>query len=198
MAPLARVKPSCRVKYAPRDFNALFTVAAFQVTKTNVLTVDPDDLFSSVQTGEVRTRGVELEAKATLMEGLDLSASYTYLDAEVTESNEADLGKRPVSVPEHTAAAWLNYRFQDGPLEGLGIGSGLRFVGPTYNDLENESENSSYLLADAALSYDWNENLSFQVNANNLFDREYVTICGFGSCYYGTGLRVLAGLSYHW
>ncbi len=186
------------LKYEPKDFNALFTVAAFQLTKTNVLTVDPDDLFSSVQTGEVRTRGVELEAKATLMAGLDLSASYTYLDAEVTKSNEADLGKRPVNVPEHTAAAWLNYRFQDGALEGLGIGGGLRFVGPTYNDLANDSENSSYVLADAALSYDWNENLSFQVNANNIFDREYVTICTAGSCYYGTGLRVIAGMSYHW
>lgn len=186
------------LKYEPKDFNALFTVAAFQVTKTNVLTVDPDDLFSSVQTGEIRTRGVELEAKATLMEGLDLAASYTFLDAEVTESNEEDLGKRPVNVPEHTASAWLNYTFQDGLLEGLGIGSGLRYVGPTYNDLANDSENSSYLLVDAALNYDLDENLSFQVNANNLFDREYVTICTAGSCYYGTGLRVLAGLSYHW
>ncbi len=186
------------LKYEPKDFNALFTLAAFHLTKTNVLTVDPDDLFSSVQTGEIRTRGIELEAKTTLAEGLDVSASYTFLDAEVTESNDEDLGKRPVNVPEHTAAAWLKYTFQDGLLEGLGIGGGLRYVGPTYNDLANESENSSYLLADAALSYDVSENLSFQVNANNLFDREYVTICNSGACYYGTGLRVLAGLSYHW
>ncbi|MEQ9606082.1 MAG: TonB-dependent siderophore receptor, partial [Kiloniellaceae bacterium] len=186
------------VKFAPKDFNALFTVAAFQVTKTNVVTVDPDDINSSIQTGEIRTRGIELEAKTTLAEGLDLTASYTFLDAEVTESNDEDLGKRPVIVPEHAAAAWLNYTFQDGLLEGLGIGGGLRYVGPTYNDLANESENSSYLLVDAAVSYDVNENLSFQVNANNLFDREYITTCAFGSCYYGTGLRVLAGMSYHW
>lgn len=186
------------LKYEPKDFNALFTIAAFDLTKTNVVTVDPDDLFSSVQTGEIQTRGIELEAKTTLMEGLDLAASYTFLDAEVTESNDVDLGKRPVGVPEHTAAAWLKYTFQDGLLEGFGIGGGLRYVGPTYNDLANESENASYLLADAALSYDLNDNLSFQVNANNLFDREYVTICGFGSCYYGTGLRVIGGLSYHW
>jgi len=186
------------VKYAPKNFNALFTVAAFQVTKTNVVTVDPDDINSSIQTGEIRTRGIELEAKTTLAEGLDLTASYTFLDAEVTESNDEDLGKRPVIVPEHAAAAWLNYTFQDGLLEGLGIGGGLRYVGPTYNDLANESENSSYLLVDAALSYDLNENFSFQVNANNLFDREYITTCAFGSCYYGTGMRVLAGMSYHW
>ena len=186
------------VKYAPKNFNALFTIAAFQVTKTNVVTVDPDDINSSIQTGEIRTRGIELEAKTTLAEGLDLSASYTFLDAEVTESNDEDLGKRPVIVPEHSAAAWLNYTFQDGMLEGLGVGGGLRYVGPTYNDLANDSENASYLLVDAVLSYDLNENFSFQVNANNLFDREYITTCAFGSCYYGTGLRVLAGMSYHW
>ena len=55
-----------------------------------------------------------------------------------------------------------------------------------------------YLLADAALSYELSDNLSLQVNANNLFDKEYIVSCGFGSCYYGTGLRVLGGLSYHW
>src|SRR5690606_496001 len=96
------------------------------------------------------------------------------------------------------SAAWLKYTFQDGLLEGLGIGGGLRYVGPTYNDLANESENASYLLADAALSYELSDNLSLQVNANNLFDNEHIVSCGFGSCYYGTGLRVLGGLSYHW
>jgi len=186
------------VKYQPEDFNALFTASAFHLTKTNVLTRDPDNIMNSVQAGEIRSRGFELEGKATLMDGLDFTASYTYLDAEVTESNDVDLGKRPVIVPEHMAAAWVNYRLQDGPLEGLGLGAGVRYVGSSYHDRENTSRNPSYTLFDAKLSYDVLENLSIQVNANNLLDKEYTTTCSFGSCFYGPGRRVLASLSYRW
>lgn len=196
--PEESVQYEAGVKYQPKGFNALFTASVFHLTKTNVLTRDPDNIFNSLQAGEVRSRGIELEAKASLTEGLDVSAAYSYTDAEVTKSNDVDLGQRPVIVPEHTAAAWLNYRFQDGPLEGLGLGGGVRYVGSSYNDSANTSKNPDYALVDARLSYEFLENLSIQVNANNLFDKEYTTTCSFGSCFYGTGRRVLASLSYRW
>ncbi|CAD6880363.1 hypothetical protein [Methylomonas albis] len=36
------------------------------------------------------------------------------------------------------------------------------------------------------------------VNISNLFDREYVTTCGEGSCYFGDRRNVLASLRYNW
>ena len=47
-----------------------------------MLTTDPVDPNFSVQTGEVRNRGLELEAKAELDFGLSFTAAYTYIDAE--------------------------------------------------------------------------------------------------------------------
>lgn len=82
-------------------------------------------------------------------------------------------------------------------MEGLGLG-GVRYVGNSYHDRENTSKNPSYTLFDAKISYHFFENLSLQVNANNILDKEYTTTCAFGSCFYGTGRRVLATLSYRW
>jgi iron complex outermembrane receptor protein len=186
------------IKYQPETINALLTAAIFRTTKTNVLTRDPADINNSVLAGEVRSQGVELEAKASLFDGWDMSASYTYTDAEVTKSNDVDFGKTPVLVPEHTATAWLGYTFGSGPLKGLALGSGMRFVGSTFNDRENTSRTADYVLVDAMARYDITENTRLQVNANNLLDTDYVTTCAYNSCYYGPGMRVNARLTYSW
>lgn len=186
------------IKYQPKSLNALITADVFQMTKTNVLTVDPADINSSIQTGEVRTRGFELEAKASIFNGWDATLAYSYLDAEVTESTDNDLGKVPVNVPHHIASAWLNYTFPDGPLKGLGLGSGVRYIGASWNDNANTSQNASYTLLDTAVSYSVTESLSLKINVNNLLDKEYTTSCAFGSCYYGPGRRVVGTVAYRW
>ena len=168
------------------------------MTKTNVLTVDPADISASIQTGEIRTRGAELEAKASIFNGVDATLAYSYLDAEVTASTDADLGKVPVNVPHHIASAWLNYTVPDGALKGLGVGGGARYIGASWNDNANTSKNSSYALIDAAVSYKVTDSLALQLNVNNLLDKEYTTTCAFGSCYYGPGRRVIGTLSYRW
>jgi iron complex outermembrane receptor protein len=168
------------------------------MTKTNVLTVDPADINSSIQTGEIRTRGVELEAKASLFDGWDATLAYSYLDAEVTESNDDDLGKVPVNVPHNIASAWLNYTFRGGPLKGLGLGGGVRYIGSSWNDQANTSENPAYTLFDTAVSYKVTDGLAMQLNVNNLLDKEYTTTCAFGSCYYGPGRRIIGTVSYRW
>jgi iron complex outermembrane receptor protein len=186
------------VKYQPPGFNALFTAAAFRTTKTNVLTRDPEDINNSVLAGEIRAQGVELEAKASLFDGWDMSLSYTYTDSEVTKSNDVDLGKTPVLVPDHTASAWLGYTFDGGILKGLGLGAGARYVGSTFNDRANTSRSPEYVLVDAMARYDLTENARVQVNVNNLLDTEYITTCAYSSCYYGPGLRANARLTYSW
>ncbi|SOD95955.1 TonB-dependent siderophore receptor [Caenispirillum bisanense] len=186
------------VKYQPPATNALFTAAVYQLTKTNVLTRDPSNINASVQAGEVRARGLELEAKASLFTGWDVALAYAYTDAEVTKSNDIDLGKVPVQVPEHTASGWLTYTIDTGPLAGLTLGGGLRYVGSAFNDRANTSKADDYTLVDAMLSYELTDSATLQVNANNLFDTEYVTTCAFNACYYGPGMRVNARVTYAW
>ncbi len=85
------------IKYQP-DAKSLYTVALFNLTQQNTLTPDPDPThpFSSVQTGEIRSRGIELEAKTEVNRNLSVLASYTYLDQTVTKSTDL-LSDRPTA-----------------------------------------------------------------------------------------------------
>lgn len=186
------------IKYQPDSTNLLFTAAVFDLTKTNVLTRDPANINASRQAGEIRSRGLELELKAGLFNGWDVAAAYAYTDAEVTKSNDIDLHKSPVGVPEHTASLWVNHRISGGALNGLSLGAGVRYIGSAYNDTANTSKADSYTLVDATMAYDISKDLTLKVNANNLFDKEYIATCAFGACYWGTGRRVNASLTYRW
>ncbi|WP_341992606.1 TonB-dependent siderophore receptor [Azorhizobium sp. AG788] len=193
------------IKYQPVGMNALFTAAVFNLTQQNVLTVDPTNTAFNQQTGEITSKGIELEGKASLGNGLDLLASYTYLHAEVTASNGTDLGKRPLNVPDQMASLWAFYTIQDGPLLGFGFGGGVRYVGETAGNTANTLMVPGYTLVDAALQYDFGKQwsrlsgLKFTLNASNLFDKTYVSECSNAvNCLYGTGRTVLAGMRYTW
>lgn len=186
------------VKYEPDFFPGSMTASVFEITKSNVLT--PDGPIYQVQTGEVRHRGFELEAAADLFHGISLTGSYTYLDAEITSSNtEGEMGKRPALVPEHQAALWVKYTFESGVLEGLNIGSGVRYVGSSFGDNANRIKVADYTLVDAAISYEKN-GWKGSLKASNVFDKDYYSTCssdGDGSpmCIYGEGRVLKATLS---
>jgi len=191
------------VKYAPPGVNALLTVAGFELTRQNVLTTDPAHVGFSVQTGEVRARGVEVEAKATLFADLNLTLAYTYLDAEVTRSNGADLGKVPFQVPEHTASAWADYTFSDGPLDGFGFGAGVRYVGSSFGNATNTFKVPSFTLLDAAVHYDLRsgplKGVRLAVNASNLADESYIASCNSANiCFFGESRVVTGKIKYRW
>jgi len=119
-------------------------------------------------------------------------------------------------VPEHMASLWAFYTFHDGPLNGFGLGGGVRYVGETYGNLLNTWKVDSVLLVDAAMSYDFAalshayKGFKLQVNATNLFNEEYLASCGsFGggfaatgatnsACHYGAGRNVFATVKYQW
>ncbi|SMF43551.1 iron complex outermembrane recepter protein [Tistlia consotensis] len=183
------------LKFQPKGADSSVTLSFYHLTRQNVLTSDPDNAGFSVQTGEIRSRGVELEAKLALAEGLNLLAGYAYTDAEVTESNSGDLGTRPENTPEHMASLWADYAFQDGPLQGLRLGGGVRYVGDTV-DLSATTTVPAYTVADAMVSYEtgpWR----LGINATNLFDKEYIAACTYG-CFYGEGRTVIGSVALRW
>ena len=75
------------IKYQPSGWNSFITAALYNLTEQNVTTVDPSHTGFSTQTGEVRSRGVELQGHASLTNNLDLIATYTYSNVINTESN---------------------------------------------------------------------------------------------------------------
>ncbi len=178
------------VKYQPAGGRSLYTVAFFDLTKTNVPTPDPDDpFFRNRQTGEIGSRGVEVEARAELLRGLNFIGSFTYHDVTVTQSTDIDKDKMPIQVPHLMTSAWLDYSLGNlgvNWLRGFGIGGGVRYVGRIFNDLENTSTTPSYTLFDAMLRYD-NGPWMFTINASNLFNNKYLS-------YNDPGWRAYPGL----
>jgi len=187
------------LKYQPAGGNGLLTLATYQITQKNSLTIDPNHTLYQVQQGQTRLRGVELEGRWNLGRNLSLYGDYTWSDSKVTRTNDLpSLGKQIALLPKQQAALGADYTLLDGPLAGLGFGGGVRYVGDHYGDIYNQWKTPSYTLLDAAVHYDvggWR----LQLNASNLTDKEYVSVCNSAAwCYYGYARTITASARYRW
>ncbi len=192
------------IKYQP-NAKTLLSVAVFNLVQQNVQTVDPNNALNEIQTGEVRSRGIELEGKSEINRNLTMLASYTYLDDIVTSTTVAgELGMHLPSIPANTAAAWADYTFHGGQLDGFGFAGGVRYLGESPGNSTNTYFIPSTTLVDAAIHYDFSslgaqfKGLNLAINATNLFDRTYVASCQDYGCIYGLRRQVLATLRYRW
>ncbi|MCK2041595.1 TonB-dependent siderophore receptor [Chromohalobacter sp. TMW 2.2308] len=178
------------VKVAPPGWDGYFTVAVFDLEQRNSLVASSSG-GRQEQSGKQTSQGVELEGVSYLTNQLQLTAAYTYTDAEGENGERKDL------IPRHQASAWLDYDFEGTALDGLKAGAGVRYVG--------ESSGGStitvpdYTVADAMASYDFNSHWTAQVNVNNVTDEEYVASCEADFyCYYGESRSVIGSLKYRW
>jgi len=148
------------------------SVSLFQVRRRDVLTADPIDDTYSVQQGEHRSRGIELEGTAELLDGLTLQGGYAYLDAEVTRSNDGDEG-RLEDTAEHQANASIRYELADLP---LALWAGFNYVGdrPLVND---GFLLGSYVVADIGASYTLGR-VRLDLVVSNLADERYFVASG--------------------
>lgn len=149
------------------------TLAYFNLTKQNVATADPSDPRFAVATGEQQSQGVELDVIGELLPGWNLIASYSFIDAEITEDNQFEPGNQLPGVAEHSVSLWTTYEIQSGDLSGLGLGLGFNWVGDRQGDLANSFELDSYLLTNAAIFYERNR-LRLSLNLQNLFDVDFI------------------------
>ncbi|TDX26054.1 iron complex outermembrane receptor protein [Modicisalibacter xianhensis] len=184
------------VKYAPSWFDGYVTAAAFNLKESNTLITS--DAGPQRQIGERESTGFEIEGIGYITDSLQLTASYTYTDTRI-DISESQQDKRAPFIPYHMASAWLDYGFDDGALDGLTVGGGVRYVGETDNSpgTGGDREVPSYTLYDAMLRYDFGTNWTAQINANNLTDKKYISGCDY-YCYYGESRSVVGSLRYRW
>jgi iron complex outermembrane receptor protein len=161
------------------------TLAAYRLTKTNVITTDPNNPQFSIQTGEQRSQGIELDIAGEILPGWKVIASYAYTDAKVTEDNSIPVGNRLNNVPENQASLWTTYEIQQGDLKGLGFGVGLFHVGERQGDLANSFQLKDYLRTDAVLYYR-KDRFKAALNIRNLFDIDYAK-SSFGPVFINRG-----------
>lgn len=204
------------VKFQPTGYNSFVSLAAYQLTQQNVASTRTDPLTGAsftYQTGEVESEGIDLEAKAALTDSLSLIATYSYVNANISASENGTTGRTPVYTPRHAGTLWADYSFLGGYLEGLGLGTGIRMSGKTFGDntvdLATGRDKTflvpGYAVFDAAVRYDLGAlspdlaGARLAVNATNLFDKIYVADCqNDTNCYYGSRRKVYATLSYQW
>jgi len=190
------------IRYIPVHGNYSLSAAIFELTKSNVRTPSNIVLNREVQTGEIRTRGLELQGNGRLTSTLSVIGAYTYLDAEITKDNEAvKLGKRPGNTPKHVASIWGKYK-----KDAIELGVGARYISATAGDVYVDNDgrtprNDGYTLLDAMAGYEFDRNWRLALNVTNLLDKTYTTQCtvmrfGDAFCAIGYERNIRLNLSY--
>ncbi len=148
------------------------TLAAYEITKTNVPTTDPNNTDFSIATGNVKSRGIEFDLAGQPLPGWNIIASFFLNDTFVSKDNDLPIGDRLVNAPSQGASFWTTYEIQKGNFKGIGFGTGLFFVGDKEAQLPNTFEIPAYVRVDASLFYK-RDRWRVGVNFKNLFNETY-------------------------
>jgi len=157
------------------DGRWMTSVAAYRITKNNVLTPDPQNQFFSIQLGQTQTQGVEFDIRGQLFPGLDVTMNYALTDGKVTRDTEnQQVNKQLPGTDRHIANAWLSYRVQSGKATGLGVSFGVqRAAGRTawYGQYDRalDATMPDYTRFDGAVSYQFGK-FGVALNVNNVFN----------------------------
>lgn len=137
--------------------------------------------------GNLRRKGVEVELIGRILPNLQIMSGWAYLDAQYKDSPAYINGSAPMNAPKHTANGWLNYKFNQGVLDGLDVGAGIYFVGKRpvdewtqktftaghLNSVEAGTkpfDMPEYTTVDAQVGYQFKNGLGLRVFLNNIFD----------------------------
>lgn len=156
------------------------TLAFYDLTKQNILTSDPLNPGFSVQTGEARSRGVELDLNGQITARWSVSAAYALTDARITQDNDGNQGKRLLGTPEHAASLWTRYRL-GGDWAGWTLGAGVFAQSERQGDNANSFQVPGYGRIDLLAAYAWKvgrSRLTAQLNVENALEKVYFTAPG--------------------
>jgi len=194
------------VKYEPSAIDGFVQLSVYQIDQENMLTNDLDNPGFSIQSGAVRSRGVELEGKVNVTQNLRVLGSVSRNQIKYKSSNDGREGRTLAMSPPLTASAWVDYSFDHSALAGLGAGLGVRYVRSSYgSDYEEDSfQIPSYTVYDGMVSYDLEKSplrvkgVKVKLNLENIEDKKYVASCNSTlDCYYGEGRTVTADMTYN-
>ncbi|MGP5066690.1 TonB-dependent siderophore receptor [Psychrobacter alimentarius] len=172
------------IKYLSPNRATQGTLAVFDITQKNVVVADEINYRSQTQTGEIRSKGFEVSGSHMLNDWVDVAASYSYTDAEITadEFNPDVVGNTPAQTAKHKATLWADYYATD----KLTLNAGVRYEGGMQLDKQNSDELPSVTLVDIGGNYQINPMLTVGASINNLFDKTYVGACyDINNCWMG-------------
>lgn len=169
-----------------------FNVTLFDINTDNLsyeLLTDGNNTGLYAFAGNLKRKGVEVELIGKLFPNLQVMAGWAYVDAQYQDSPTFVNGSAPINTPKHSANGWLNYKFNQGILNGLDIGAGIYYVGirpvddykQTYTNVAGGHVNGTqpgekpfnmpeYTTVDAQLGYAFKNGLGLRIFFNNIFD----------------------------
>ncbi len=165
------------VKHDFLDGRGEATLAAYQIVKNNLLSVDPNTLITQ-QVGEQSSRGVEASASLRLFEALRVNANFAILRAKF-DTFVSTVGTQPVSlagdipmnVPQQVGNLFAAYAFAP----HWEVRAGLQYVGKIYADNANTVPLPSYAVLNAQLEWRPSVNVTLTGRIYNLLDTVYTT-----------------------
>jgi outer membrane receptor for ferric coprogen and ferric-rhodotorulic acid len=147
------------------------------------------------------SEGYELEFSGEPLDGLQLSAGYTFVDI-----TNADGGHAVTYSPKHMIKTAATYRIPG--MEKLKVGAAVRWqddikiaVPLTADDGRTsigsaDAKQKAYAVVDLMASYDIDPNWSVSANLNNLTDEKYLSSLYWSQAYYGAPRN--ASMSVSW
>jgi catecholate siderophore receptor len=145
------------------DFDAgvSLTMAYFENEQTRS-DID-NDTGENFEVRGLEIDGVEIQLEGQLGDNLYLRGGYSYFDGETGD------GEEPRELPEHMASVWGVYQLNS--RWGFGLGA-------TYQDESlitdgGSAKLPSFTRVDAAVYYEFSNDLRVQLNVENLLDEEY-------------------------
>ena len=151
-------------------------MAVFQIEDRNRATFIEDCVGNLCYeaAGLVRARGFEAEVSGSPLPGLQLFAGYAFTETEYVDDPDNEGDSYAPYLPKHMFNLSGLYSFEDGDLDGLSLGAGVRVRGAYFNTIaDNRYTQDAFALFDGRIGYALTENLSAQVAVNNIFDKKY-------------------------
>lgn len=180
------------LRFSSDELNA--SLALFRIERINALTTDPVDADFRVNSAEQRVDGFELEGRWQFSTALQLQAGYAFMDGEVTQSNDANVGQALGDLARHRLNFSANWQYSNewSAFVRVNYSSARPLVTGSAWDLD------AYRLVGTGVHYQqtaW----SAQLAVNNLLDELYYTASGNGFVVFpGEPQQVSLQLQWQW
>lgn len=151
--------------------------AFFEINQKNILmnANDPANPDKLVTRGAERSRGVEADIAGYITTQWQVNASYSYIDAEITEDSDKMLiGARKQNTPRQSANLWTRYNFNSRALRDLGVGLGIQYQGDKVPWFSRAFMVPAFTVIDVAAYYTpAKSKVQIALNVNNVLNKIY-------------------------
>ncbi|WP_427969361.1 TonB-dependent siderophore receptor [Altererythrobacter sp.] len=168
------------IRFISVDESINATVAAYHMTKSNILTSDLINQGFSAAAGSAKSQGIEADISAMLPGGFTIFANYAYTDAAwTTAGSDKDFGLAIekgdplINIPKHQANLLVTKEFELASAGIVTIGAGVNHTSKRLGETGFDFFLPSYTLVRALMSYQPSDNVKLSFDVTNLLDEEY-------------------------